>query len=263
MTRRALVALTGIVLLAPFLPLLVWSFAGTWRYPALLPQAWGLRGWEVVVDPSAQVLQGVVTSTGIAAAVAVVSGAVGLAAGRALGLHRFPGRRGVELLLVAPVVVPGLAVSLGIQVVFLRYGLTDHVAGVVLAHLIPATPYAVLLMTAAYRGYDPALEEQGRVLGAGALRVLLTVTLPALRPALGVAMTMAFLISWNEYVLTLLVGGGTVRTLPLLLFAAIGSGDTQVTAALALTVAVPPMVLLALTARRLGDGASLLAAGRG
>ena len=262
MTRRTLVALTGAALLAPFLPLLLGSFGVTWRYPALWPQAWGLRGWRVVADPAEQVLTGLVTSAGIAAAVAVVSGAVGLAAGRALGLHAVPGRRLLELLLLAPVLVPSLAVSLGLQVVFLRYGLTDHVAGVVLAHLVPATPYATLLMTAAYRRYDPDLEEQGRVLGASPLRVLLTVTVPALRSALLVAMTMAFLISWNEYLLTLLVGGGSVRTLPLLLFAAIGSGDTPVAAALALTVALPPVLLLALTARRLGSGTGLVAVGR-
>jgi putative spermidine/putrescine transport system permease protein len=47
------------------------------------------------------------------------------------------------------------------------------------------------------------------------------------------------------------VGGGTVRTLPLLLFAAIGSADLTAAAALSLVIALPPLVLLAVAARHL------------
>ena len=47
----------------------------------------------------------------------------------------------MQFLLLAPVIVPGLAVTLGIQVFFIRYGLADTVAGVVLVHLIPTVPY--------------------------------------------------------------------------------------------------------------------------
>lgn len=249
-------------LLAPFVPLLLWSVSRTWRYPALWPQQTGGRALGVIADPGSAVLAGLVTSTAIALSVALISGAIGLAAGRALGLHRFPGRRAVQFLLMAPLIVPGLAVSLGIQVVFIRYGLADTVPGVVLAHLIPATPYVTLVMAAAYSRFDTTFEQQARVLGAPPLRVLLHVTLPAVRPALTVAMMLAFLISWNEYVLTLLIGGGAVQTLPVLLFSAIGSGDTSVAAALALVVTVPPLALVALTARQLSSTDGLVGLSR-
>jgi putative spermidine/putrescine transport system permease protein len=82
------------------------------------------------------------TSLVIALSVAVLATVVGSAAGRALGLYAFPGRRAVQLLLLAPVLVPTFAVTLGIQVFFIRYGLADTVAGVVLVQLIPTVPYA-------------------------------------------------------------------------------------------------------------------------
>ena len=92
------------------------------------------------------------------------------------------------------------------------------------------------------------------MLGAGPWQRLRHVTLPAVRPALVVSALFAFLISWSEYILTLLIGGGTVRTLPLLLFAAIGSSDLTAAAALSLVIGLPPLVLVALTARHLtGD----------
>lgn len=237
--------------LTPLALLLVWATARTWRYPSMWPQEFSDRALRIVADPGSAVVTGVVTSTAIAAAVAVISGMIGLASGRALGLHTFPGKRIVQFALIAPVIVPSITVSLGIQVVFIHYRLADTLPGVVLAHLIPATPYATLVLAAAYARFDTAFEQQARTLGTPPLRVFMHVTVPAVRPALTVAMVLAFLISWNEYVLTLLVGGGSVSTLPLLLFSAIGSGDTSVAAALALTVAVPPLALIGVTARAL------------
>lgn len=248
MRRGVGAGLLAVGLLAPFVPLLLWAGAGDFRYPALLPDP-SARGLGLVADRA--VLRALATSAAIAATVAVLAALVGAAAGRALGSYDFPGKRLVQAVLLAPVVVPTIAVTLGIQVYFIRYGLADSVAGVVLVHLVPTVPYAALVMAAAFAALDTGIEDQARVLGAGPVRRTLLVTLPAVRPGLTVAALVAFLISWSEYILTLLVGGGTVSTLPLLLFAAIGSGDLPAAAALSLVLAVPPLLLVGLTARSL------------
>jgi putative spermidine/putrescine transport system permease protein len=252
--------LLGAALLVPLVPLVLWAVAGEFRYPALTPELSG-RGPGLLLD--AQVLAALGTSLVIAVAVAVLATLAGAAAGRALGLYAFPGRRAVQLLLLAPVLVPTLAVTLGIQVFFIRYGLADTVAGVVLVQLVPAVPYASLVMAAAFAGSDVDVEDAARVLGAGPLRRLVHVTVPAVAPGLAVAALFAFLISWSEYILTLLIGGGTVRTLPLLLFSAIGSSDLTAAAALSLVVAAPPVLLVGLTARFLtGTGPVAVGFGR-
>ncbi len=89
------------------------------------------------------------------------------------------------------------------------------------------------------------------MLGAGPVRALVHVTLPTVRPALAVAAFFAFLISWSEYVLTLLIGGGVVKTLPLLLFAYARGTDLTQAAAVALLLVLPPLVLVAALARTL------------
>lgn len=249
--------LLTVVLLAPLVPLLLWAVTGSWRYPALLPEPSG-RGLGLVLDPD--VLAALGTSVLIATTVAVLALLVGGAAGRALAIP-FRGRRLVQVALLAPALVPTVAVTLGIGVYFVRYGLADTVAGVVLVQLVPSVPYVALVTAAAFERLDPVLDEQARMLGAGPVRRLVSVTLPAVRPALVVAAFLAFLISWSEYILTLLVGGGTVRTLPLLLFAAIGSADLTAAAALSLVIAVPPLLLVGVTARQL-TGAGLVGVGR-
>ncbi len=253
--RRGL-AVTAIVAgtLLPLVPLLLWAVAGPWRYPALLPDDVSARGLRLLVDPQSDVLAGLATSIVIGVAVTALALLVGVPAGRALGLYRFRGRRLVQFLLLAPAIVPGLAALLGTQVFFLRYGLADTVAGVVLVQLVPTVPYVTLVMAGAFANYDVGYESQARLLGAGPWRALTFVTLPALRPALAVAAFFAFLISWSEYVLTLLIGGGVVKTLPLLLFAYARGSDLTEAAAVALLLVVPPLLLVAALARDLVPG---------
>jgi putative spermidine/putrescine transport system permease protein len=61
----------------------------------------------------------------------------------------------------------------------------------------------------------------------------------------------AFLISWSQYLLTLIIGGGQMITLPVLLFAFANSGDNAITAALSLLFIAPALLLFLLTARYL------------
>jgi putative spermidine/putrescine transport system permease protein len=194
--------------------------------------------------------------------VAVLAAAIGLAGGRALGLYRFRGKRIVEFVLLAPVIVPAIAVAMGIQVMFIRYSLADTIPGVVLVHLIPTIPYVVLVMGAVFANYDTSYEEQARVLGANPMRVFLHVTFPAVLPGLIVAAFFAFLISWSEYIMTLLIGGGIVVTLPLLLVDFVGS-DPAIAAALSLFFIAPAIVLMILTSRYLsGDESAVGGIGR-
>ncbi len=249
--RRLGVAVLIAGALLPLVPLLVWAFAGQWRYPALTPQQLSLRGIGLLTDPRSQIPQALLTSTLIATTVAALAVLIGYPAGRAVGLYRFRGRRAVQFLLLAPVIVPGLAAAVGLQVFFIRYHLADSATGVVLVQLIPTVPYAAIVLAAAFANLDTDYERQARALGAGSLRVLLFVTLPLMRPALLLAGLFAFLISWSEYVLTLLIGGGQVTTLPLLLFAAISSSDTTAAAALSLLIIGPPLLLILASTRLL------------
>jgi putative spermidine/putrescine transport system permease protein len=206
------------------------------------------------------------TSTGssepIYVAVAVIAAAIGLSGGRALGLYRFRGKRGVELFLLAPVIVPSIAVAMGIQIIFIRAGIAGGIPGVVLVHLIPTIPYVVLVMGAVFSNYDTSYEDQARVLGANPLRVFIHVTLPAVLPGLVVAAFFAFLISWSEYITTVLIGQGRVQTLPMLLFAFIRS-DPSLAAALSLFFIAPAIVLMILTSRYLsGDQSAVGGIGR-
>ena len=67
-----------------------------------------------------------------------------------------------------------------------------------------------------------------------------------------VAGLFSFLLSWSQYLSTLIIGGGRITTLPILLFSLMGSGDRPVAAAVSLLFVVPAFVALLVSARYLG-----------
>ncbi len=252
---RSMRFLTGLLLITwlvlPLIPLAIWSFAKGWFFPDILPKNWSMRAWEYTFSDTAGVIDSLWLTIGISLAATVLSIIVGIPAGRALGMYKFRGKQLVELMILAPIIVPGIAVVLGIHSVFISMGLNNTVTGVILVHLIPTLPYMVLVMSGIFSNYDPAFEAQARSLGASPLKTFWYVTLPAIMPGIIVGGLFAFLVSWSQYILTLLIGGGRVVTLPLLLFNFATSGRNDITGAIGMIYILPGIVILLLTARHL------------
>ncbi|WP_257893247.1 ABC transporter permease [Gymnodinialimonas phycosphaerae] len=251
-TFRYLTCLLLVIwLVMPLIPLAIWSFARGWFFPSILPQTWTLDAWEYALSDTAGVLDALWLTIGISLAATALSILVGVPAGRALGMYKFRGKEVVELMILAPTIVPGIAVVLGIHSVFIALGLTNTVQGVILVHLIPTLPYMTLVMAGIFSNYDPAFEAQARSLGASPLKTFWYVTLPVIMPGIIVGGLFAFLVSWSQYILTLLIGGGRVVTLPLLLFNFATSGRNDITGAIGMIYILPGIIILALTAKQL------------
>ncbi len=262
-TNAGLAVVAALVAL-PFVPLFLWAFAGEWRFPDLLPSEWSLRGIVYLVEPGGRVLGATLTSLLIAGATAIASVAVGLPAGMALGRYEFRLKGLVIFFILLPILVPPLASTMGIHLTFIRLGLADSAFGVFLVHLVPTVPYTAIILTSVFAKRTGELEEAARTLGASAWRAFLYVTLPQVAPGVAVAALFGFLISWSQYVLTLLIGGGNVVTLPMLLFSAASGNDPVITSGLALVFVLPAIAALLLALRYLnsGDERELLGVGK-
>ena len=258
-TRRLMagvaVAAAAAAAFFPLMLLAVSSFAQRWFWPDLLPSGWSPRAWLYLASSASAVSPAIATSLWIAIAVTIISLVVALPAARALAWYDFPGKRAFFFLLLLPVIAPPLASAMGVHGLFLRLGLTETVSGVILVHLIPAVPYTILMLTGSFTRFHPDWEAQARTLGANTLSVWRYVTLPAIAPGLAVAGVFAFLISWSQYLFTVLIGGGQVLTLPLILVSFQRGGDEAITAALALVFLAPTVVAFAITAKYLRQNA--------
>lgn len=239
--------------LIPLVPLVLWGFSDRWFTPAPFPQEFGLRAFSYMVSTAGrQIMAGLVSSFLLAALTALLSLLVGIPAGRALGLYDFPGKRVVILLLTLPVIVPPLSVAMGLHLWFLRLELVETWAGVIMVHLTSCLPYAIFVLWGVFSDYNPEFEEQARSLGASRSAVIFSVMLPMILPGVSVAALFAFLLSWSQYLSTLIIGGGKILTLPILLFALMDSGDRPVAAAVSLVFIVPAFLVLMAGAHSLG-----------
>lgn len=246
---RPVVAAVGAAAVGPLLLIAVWSVASGWYWPALLPRNWSLRAWTYIVAPAAGVQPALGGSLLIASVVALAAVALAVPAARVLALHSFRGRDAMLACLLIPAFAPPLASIMGLHRMMLTAGLTDSVPGVAFAHLPPAISYAVLVLIGSFSRLDSDLESLARTLGANSLSVWRHVTIPSIAPGLAVAFSFAFLVSWSQYLSTLLIGGGHVRTLPLELVAFQRSGDEAVAASLALVFVAPALGVIALVGR--------------
>ena len=237
----------------PFAVLIMWSFSNRWFYPELWPRQWGLRAWDYVFGPASfQIITALVQSMLVALVTALISVAIGLPAGRALGLYDFKGKDLISVILTLPVIVPPLCVAMGLHLWFIKMGLASTFLGVVLVHLTFCLPYSVFVLWGVFSNYNPDFEGQARSLGASSWKVIARVMLPLTFPGIMVAGLFSFLLSWSQYMSTLIIGGGKVTTLPILLFALMGSGDRPVAAAVSIVFVVPAFVALLFSARYLG-----------
>jgi len=256
--RWIVITVIFIAVLAPIIPQIIWSFAFRWFFPNLLPNAWSLDPWRYVFSDSSRVGEGLINSLIIALIVSLLSILVGLPAARAIALHQFRGKAAVEWLLMVPIIVPGIVAVMGIHIMFIRYRLTDSILGVSLVHLIPCVPYMVLVMASVFANYGTELEDTARSLGASPLRVFWYVTLPGIFPGLLVATMFTFLISWGQYVTTLLIGGGQIITLPMVLFPFISGASQANAAAISLVFVAPAIIVLIFTSRQLGRESAVM-----
>jgi putative spermidine/putrescine transport system permease protein len=228
----------------PLAPLLLWAVAARWPYPDVLPSGWGLSGFSSALNDGAGRAFGVSLLVGVVtAALAVPAGAM---AAHALAFDPPPRARLFGGLLLAPVFVPPFVLVMGLGVVLLRAHIPP-VVGIAVILMVTAIPYTTFLMRAAYAGYDRAIEDEARTLGASQRAVLLHVRIPLLSGPLLASTFLAFLVGWSDYVVTLIIGGGQVVTVPMkVASAASGTGNEAVVAALSVAAVLPPLLLLLL-----------------
>lgn len=218
-------------ILLPLSVIVVWAFTSSWPWPDLLPQSFSNRGIVEIFSSQQGLGFVLLQSVGIALAVAALATLVGALAARAFAHYQFFGKELFRFATVLPFLIPVTVFAMGVQVVFIRAGLANTVPGVIIAHSIVALPYAVMIMSDAMAAAGSRLEQQARASGAGPLRTLIQVQIPLLLPGLLSALSLSYILSFSQYFLTLLIGGGSVRTFAVIMFPYLASGDRTIASA--------------------------------
>ena len=254
MTRRpplllALPALLAVVLLV--VPLVALLDRTPWRrLPELLARQ--------------DVQEALWLSLRCAAAATALSVLVGVPLAWVLARSAVPGRRLLRALVTVPLVLPPVVGGVALLLAFGRRGLLGPLlveagavpafttSGVVLAESFVALPFLVLSVEGALSGLPPHAEEVAGTLGAGPLRVFLTVTLPAVGPSVAAGAVLAGARALGEFGATTTFAGslpGSTRTVPLAVYALLQDDPAAAYALSAVLLVVSVGLVLALRGR--------------
>ena len=210
----------------------------------------------------APLLKSVATSVLVAGWVTVLSVAVGTANAFLLERVEFRGKSALSLLMLAPLVIPGVILGISILAFASRLAqFADDVWGLELDFLRPGLPLVVagqfsyivsiatLTIAARLKRFDTTLEEAAFNLGASRAAVLWTVTLPYLKPALIGAAAISFLMSFENFNTTLMLVGSD-PPLTIMMYGRMREGATPVLNAVSLFLMVASALIALVLLRR-------------
>lgn len=217
------------------LALPLWSIAAAWRFPDALPDCCSLASWRRALPDLWLPLRDSI-SIALVVTLLAVSGAVAwLQLERDLTQGMRQGGRTIAAL---PLVISDVAFLMGVQILLLSMGLGGGWLPTALSHTLFIFPYMLLALADPWARLDPRYERSALCLGASPLRVLLTVRLPLLLPALAFAAALGCAVSLSLYLPTVLMGGGRVATLATEAIALSSGGDRRIVGIYGTTLAL-------------------------
>lgn len=234
----------ALVIILPILVLVIWAFTARWPWPDLVPSNFTLRGIRELWRQNKDFTAIIGSSIGLSLVVAFLSVLIGLMTSRAYVMARKRQARGLIFAMVGlPYLVPGLVFAMGIHQVMIKNGLANSFWGLVLAHLIYSLPYATYLILDAYESFAFKYEEEAMVLGAGPIKAFFLTSLPLLLPVLSTGFAMAYVVSFSQYFISLLLGGGQVRTFAIVMYPYLQNNNRTIASNYGLVFLLTTMVI--------------------
>lgn len=186
------------------------------------------------------------TATGLALLLGVPAG---------YGVAKTKATKAAALILIARV-TPGLSYLIPLFLLFQWLGLIGTLTPLIITHLVITVPIVVWVMIGFFEGLPGELEEAALVDGATIWQAFVHVAMPLARPGITVAMILAFIFSWNNFIFGVVLAGRSTRTLPVavynvLTFEQISWGPL---AAAALVVTAPVLLLTLLMQKEIVAG---------
>ncbi len=230
----AVMALSAALVFLGLATLLVWSVAGLWPFPALLPDSFTLQPWLRALPQAGVAITMTISLASSSAAIALLL-AIGLLW---QGGHRSGQAMGSVLYL--PLIVPQLCFVFGLQILSVTLGFAASFPLLLFVHLIFVLPYVVLSLSQPWQALDRRYETLAAGLGKSPLQILLQIRLPMLTRACLTAFAVGFAVSAGLYLPTLLIGAGRIVTITTEAVALSSGGDRRAIGVYALLQTLVP-----------------------
>jgi len=235
-----------IFLLAPIVIVVPIAFgtAGEMNFP---PREWSLDLFRIFFsrsDWTAPFFQ----SFKIAIITTVIVLVLGCPASYALTRFQLRGKSIVAGLFLGSLVVPTVVTGLALYLYFSYLRLNGTLAALIFGHIVCTLPYVIVVIAAGVQKLDANLEFGAQLMGAGKTTMFVTVVLPQLVPSLIAASLFAFLISFDEVVISWFLAGSSTMTLPVKMYSSIRWEISPLIAAVSTVLTLISLIVCVITA---------------
>lgn len=237
---------------APILMAVLWSLVNPeypWSYPQVFPQKLSFHFWADVFAHTG-IVRAIVTSYTIAPLVVVLSFLLALPTSYVLGRRPVPGKKAIMIVVLLPIIAPGIVIALFLSRVFSAFGLAQTFPGLVLGHTLLGLPYMVRVLTTGFSSISQDVIDAAENLGAGTWAKVVDVFLPMIRPAILAGAIFVFTTSLEEFNLTFVIGTPTFQTIPTILYSFLGYNFARANASVVSLVLMVPNIIILLVVER-------------
>lgn len=241
--KKIFVLMLLIFFILPPVVLLIYSFAPVWNYPDIIPQKFGSASFDYILSQKSGIIFSIGSSFLYSMATVLFTIIITILPAQVFARKKFRGRVLLETVFIAPALLPAMSYAMGAHYMFLKIGLSDTFVGLVLILSTVSYPYMLRALTAGFIAYGEEYSLCSKNLGAGFFRTLFQVELPLLLPSIISGGTIVFLVSFSEYFLVFLIGGGVVPSYSGYLFPFLNSSELSLASLLTLIFFVVPFVL--------------------
>ncbi len=260
LTRRLLELLLPFGLLSiimvwiglPILYALLWSLVNPeypWSYPDLFPTNLSLFQWEYVFKYTT-IVKSIGNSFFLAFLTTIACFMLALPTAYALGKRKLKGSEFFKIIILLPMVFPGMAMGLFLGRMLHVMGVSGTYWGVVIVHTLVALPYMLRILIVNFESMPQDLIDAASNLGAGNWVKFTEIYFPMILPGLVAGAMFTFITSMEEFNLTFIVGAPDITTIPTVLYSYLGENFLRTRASVVSLILLIPNLLFLIVAER-------------
>jgi len=239
------IVIMALFLVAPIVVVVIAAFTSG-DFITFPPQSFSVRWFDKVLsDP--EFISPLWNSVRLGATATIVASALAVPAAMALVRGNVRRRRLIESLLLAPLSLPTIILAVGLLFFTAQIGLGASFTSLVIGHVVIVIPYVLRTVLGVYMSANHEAEDAAKVLGANPLQAFGHVTLPTIWPGILAGGIFAFLMSFDEVAVSILLSNTDTTPLPVsILSYLVYNYDPSVAAISTIQIAIVILVLLIL-----------------
>lgn len=245
--RLLVVLLIAVVILFPVYIMVITSFKTSSQAFDMPPAFFPIPVWfnYQVVLTELNFMRYLFNSLVISLATTIVSVLVCIMSGYALARFNFRGAGILSMGTVLIRMVPPVVVAVPMYILWMKFGLTDGLSGMILAYLGLTIPLNMWMLSIFIREIPFELEEAASIDGCSYIKILWGIVVPLIKPGISVTSVFTFRTAWNEFLLAIILSNRSTRTLPAavsLMISDLGINWGQIMA-MATIIAIPAFIV--------------------